>query len=93
MFVGGLADGIALIFILAGLGVVFIVGSLMGLFFRIVGMGTGRAVLWGYGLPLFGSLALIGLSFVVKGDEPAREFPATLPLGIEPETTRVGQDD
>ncbi|MEQ5786475.1 hypothetical protein J3454_01065 [Erythrobacter sp. NFXS35] len=84
MFVGGIGDFLLLIVILAGLGVVFIFGTVIALFFfKIVGMGSGRAVVWGYGLPLCGSLALVGIGWLVKGDEPARELPVEIPLRME----------
>ncbi|QDH34694.1 hypothetical protein [Porphyrobacter sp. YT40] len=83
MFVGGIGDGIAAIFILAGLGLVFIVGSLMAVFFKIIGAATGRAVLWGFGLPLAGLIVVIVSGWILKPDRSEKATPTGIPIEIE----------
>ncbi|WP_086607737.1 hypothetical protein [Erythrobacter donghaensis] len=83
MFVGGIGDGIAAIFILAGLGLVFIVGSLMAVFFKIIGAATGRAVLWGFGLPLAGLLVVMASGWIANRDRPEEVMPTGIPIEIE----------
>jgi hypothetical protein len=75
MFVGGIGDGIAAILILAGLGAVFIAGAIIAVFLKIIGVGSGRAVLWGFGVPLAG-FVVMGILAVMNVSALATEAEA-----------------
>lgn len=79
MFVGGIGDGIAAIFFLAALGVVFVCGAVIALFLKIIGMGSGRAVLWGFGVPLAGFAAMGVIAFATARETAEREDSIGLP--------------
>lgn len=79
MFVGGIGDGIAAIFILAGLGMVFVSGAIIALFLKVIGMASGRALLWGFGVPLVG-LTAMSVLIPLQVQEPEEEAePITIP--------------
>ncbi len=80
--IGGIVDGIAAIFILALLGMVFVSGAIIALFLKIIGMGSGRAVLWGFGVPLVG-FAVMGVLIVLNMQEPEKE-PALITIPYPP---------
>lgn len=82
--IGGIVDGLVLVFILAGLGVVFINGAIIALFLRIIGMGSGRAVLWGFGVPLLG-VAVFGVVGFLRLQEPEKE-PAPIFIDYSPDS-------
>jgi hypothetical protein len=70
---GGVVYGLLLLYILAALGLVFISGSIIALFLKIIGMSSGRAVLWGFGVPLVGCAVmglLIALQVQATQEEP-----------------------
>jgi hypothetical protein len=83
MFVGGLGDGIAGIFLLAGLGMVFIAGSLIAVVLKVIGINTGRAVLWGFGLPLTGLLVLLATGWMASREGPEEAISEGIPIEIE----------
>lgn len=80
---GGVGDGLAAIVILACLGLVFIVGALIAVFLRIVGVKTGRAVLWGFGVPLAGFVAM-GLLAVTTARERLEVAEASIGIPYPP---------
>jgi hypothetical protein len=68
-----------LAFVLAGLGLVFICGTVIALFLKVIGMTSGRAVLWRFGVPLVG-FAVFGLvAFLQEQGTEKEPEPITIP--------------
>lgn len=83
---GGFGEAYILLFILAGLGLVFINGVIIALFLKIIGMTSGRAVLWGFGVPLASfavCVVVIAVNVQEKEQEPAPIYIPYPPDGLE----------
>lgn len=81
--IGGIVHGLLLLYLLAALGVVFVSGTIIALFLKIIGMSSGRAVLWGFGVPLV-SFAVFGVVGFLHLQEPAKE-PAPILIDYPPD--------
>lgn len=93
MFVSGLGHGVAGIFLLAGLGLVFIAGSLIAFVLKIAGISTGRAVLCGFGLPLIGLMVLLATGWMASRDGPEEAISEGIPIEIEQDMPTADQAD
>ena len=79
---GSLGYAYIVLFILAYLGLVFISGAILALFLKLFGMTSGRAVLWGFGVPL-ASFAVYGGAVFLHLQEPEKE-PAPIYIDYPP---------
>ena len=79
--VGGIADGFAIILILAGLGIVLIVALVLTFMLKLFGVRFHRAFMWGFGLPILSFMGTLAYAAWFAPERPQpKEVRIEIPL-------------
>jgi hypothetical protein len=86
--VGGIADGFAIILILASLGIVLIAALVLTFVLKIFRVRFHKAFIWGFGLPIVTWAASLGyLTWFAPERSRPKEVPVPIPLPNEYSST------